>query len=122
MDIQNKKIPEDIFHQMRQEVLTQWPTGKDVDLQEAVDYHKAMPKSRDFGAKLLEAKAAGRTLVQPRAGVPVVDDKGQAHYSMTPGQFAAAMVKLVKAGASIIGGCCGTGPEFIAAMKREVHS
>ena len=56
MDIQNKKIPEDVFRQMRQEVLTQWPTGKDVDLQEAVDYHKAMPKSRDFGAKLLEAK------------------------------------------------------------------
>ena len=74
MDIQNKKIPEDVFHQMRQEVLTQWPTGKDVDLQEAVDYHKAMPKSRDFGAKLLEAKAAGRTLVQPRAGVPVIEE------------------------------------------------
>ena len=74
MDIQNKKIPEDVFHQMRQEVLTQWPTGKDVDLQEAVDYHKAMPKSRDFGAKLLEAKAAGRPLVQPRAGVPVIEE------------------------------------------------
>ena len=74
MDIQNKKIPEDVFHQMRQEVLTQWPTGKDVDLQEAVDYHKAMPKYRDFGTKLLEAKAAGRTLVQPRAGVPVIEE------------------------------------------------
>ena len=74
MDIQNKKIPEDVFYQMRQEVLTQWPTGKDVDLQEAVDYHKAMPKNRDFGAKLLEAKAAGRTLVQPRAGVPVIEE------------------------------------------------
>ena len=74
MDIQNKKIPEDIFHQMRQEVLTQWPTGKDVDLQEAVDYHKSMPQSRDFGKKLLDAKAAGRTLVQPRAGVPVIEE------------------------------------------------
>ncbi len=74
MDIQNKKIPEDIFHQMRQEVLTQWPTGKDVDLQEAVDYHKSMPESRDFGKKLLAAKAAGRTLVQPRAGVPVIEE------------------------------------------------
>ena len=74
MDIQNKKIPEDIFHQMRQEVLTQWPTGKDVDLQEAVDYHKSMPQNRDFGKKLLDAKAAGRTLVQPRAGVPVIEE------------------------------------------------
>ena len=74
MDIQNKKIPEDIFHQMRQEVLTQWPTGKDVDLEEAVAYHKAMPESRNFSAKLLAAKRDGRTLVQPRAGVPVVEE------------------------------------------------
>ena len=74
MDIQNKKIPEGVFQQMRQEVLTQWPTGRDVDLQEAVDYHKSMPESRDFGKKLLDAKAAGRTLVQPRAGVPVIEE------------------------------------------------
>ena len=74
MDIQNKRLSDDVFYKERAEVLTQWPTGKDVDLQEAVDYHKAMPKSRDFGAKLLEAKAAGRTLVQPRAGVPVIEE------------------------------------------------
>ena len=74
MDIRNKKISEAEFAALRSEVLTQWPTGKDVDLQEAVDYHKAMPKNRDFGTKLLEAKAAGRTLVQPRAGVPVIEE------------------------------------------------
>ena len=74
MDIRNKKIAEGEFMAMRQEVLTQWPTGKDVDLQEAVDYHKAMPENRKFGKKLLDAKAAGRTLVQPRAGVPVVEE------------------------------------------------
>ena len=74
MDIQNKKIPEGEFMALRQEVLAQWPTGKDVDLQEAVDYHKAMPECRKFGKKLLDAKAAGRTLVQPRAGVPVIEE------------------------------------------------
>ena len=74
MDIQNKRIPEGEFMKMRQEILTQWPTGKDVDLQEAVAYHKAMPKSRDFSQKLLDAKKDGRTLVQPRAGVPVVEE------------------------------------------------
>ena len=74
MDIRNKKIAEGEFMALRQEVLTQWPTGKDVDLQEAVDYHKAMPETRKFGKKLLDAKAAGRTLVQPRAGVPVVEE------------------------------------------------
>ena len=38
MDIKNKRISEDEFSRLRQEVLAQWPTGKDVDLQEAVDY------------------------------------------------------------------------------------
>ena len=74
MDIQNKRIPEGEFMAQRQEVLTQWPTGKDVDLEEAIAYHKAMPASRNFSQKLLTAKAEGRTLVQPRAGVPVVEE------------------------------------------------
>ena len=74
MDIQNKKIPEGEFMQQRQEVLTQWPTGKDVNLEEAIAYHKSMPVNRSFSKKLLDAKAAGRTLVQPRAGVPVVEE------------------------------------------------
>ena len=74
MDIQNKKIPEGEFQKQRAEVLTQWPTGKDVNLEEAVAYHKAMPECRKFGKKLLDAKAAGKTLVQPRAGVPVVEE------------------------------------------------
>ena len=74
MDIQNKRIPEGEFQQLRQEVLTQWPTGKDVNLEEAVAYHKAMPKCRNFSDKLVEAKKAGKTLIQPRAGVPVVEE------------------------------------------------
>ncbi len=74
MDIQNKRIPDGEFQRLREEVLTQWPTGKDVDLEEAVAYHKAMPECRDFSKKLLNAKRDGRTLVQPRAGVPVVEE------------------------------------------------
>ena len=74
MDIQNKRISDGEFARLRQEVLTQWPTGRDVDLEEAVAYHKNMPLSRNFSQKLLDAKAAGKTLVQPRAGVPVVEE------------------------------------------------
>ncbi len=74
MDIQNKRIPEAEFEALRQEVLSQWPTGKDVDIDEAVAYHKAMPESRNFSKKLLEAKKNRRTLVQPRAGVPVIEE------------------------------------------------
>ena len=55
MDIQNKKLSKDEFNKERAEVLNQWPTGKDVDLEEAIAYHKAMPECRKFGKKLLDA-------------------------------------------------------------------
>ncbi len=74
MDIQNKRISDGEFEQLRQEVLNQWPTGKDVNLEEAIAYHKAMPESRNFSKKLLDAKRNNRTLIQPRAGVPVVEE------------------------------------------------
>jgi len=74
MDIQNKKISEAEFEQLRKEVLTQWPTGKDVNLEEAVAYHKAMPENKDFSKKLIKAKKENRTLIEPRAGVPVIDE------------------------------------------------
>ncbi len=74
MDIQNKRISDEEFKQLRQEVLNQWPTGKDVDLEEAVAYHKSMPECRNFSKKLLDAKRNHRTLIQPRAGVPVVEE------------------------------------------------
>ena len=74
MDIQNKRISDQEFETLRREVLTQWPTGKDVNLEEAVAYHKAMPASRLFSKKLVDAKNAGKTLVQPRAGVPVIEE------------------------------------------------
>ncbi len=74
MEIQNKRISDGEFEQLRQEVLSQWPTGKDVDLEEAVAYHKSMPECRNFSKKLLDAKSNKRTLIQPRAGVPVVEE------------------------------------------------
>ena len=74
MEIQNKKWEMDAFMKEREEVLQQWPTGKAVDLQEAVDYHKNMAAERIFSRKLMDAKREGRTLIQPRAGVPVLDE------------------------------------------------
>ena len=74
MDILNKRLSDEEFNSLRREVLAQWPTGKDVDLEEAVAYHKAIPETKNFSKKLLDAKRDGRTLVQPRAGVPVVEE------------------------------------------------
>ena len=74
MEIQNKKLSDEVFYKEREEVLKQWPTGKDVDLEEAIAYHKAMPEYRNFAKKLSDAKRDHRTLIQPRAGVPVVEE------------------------------------------------
>lgn len=55
-------------------------------------------------------------LVKPNAGLPVIDENGQAHYDMCAEEFARCMKELREAGASLIGGCCGTTPEFIRKM------
>ena len=74
MELKNKKWTEEEFFNIRKEVLNQWPTGKDVDLKEAVDYQKKVPESKNFGKKLIKAKEAGITLAQPRAGVALIDE------------------------------------------------
>jgi len=68
----------------------------------------------------MKAVATVPVIAKPNAGMPVMDEKGYAHYSMTPEQFAAAMRRLVDAGADIIGGCCGTGPEYIELLARQI--
>ncbi len=57
-------------------------------------------------------------IAKPNAGMPRILEDGSAVYSMTPGKFARGMQKLKKAGARILGGCCGTTPEHIAMLKE----
>ena len=74
--IQNKKIPLETFLEIRKEVLLQWKTGNhpDLDLDKAVENLKKLPDSKNFAKKLMKAKEAGITLVQPRAGVALLDE------------------------------------------------
>lgn len=74
MEISNKKLSDDIFFAEREKVLSQWNTGKDVDLQASVDYQKSIPDENRFGLKLAEAAAAKLTLIQPRAGVALYEE------------------------------------------------
>ena len=46
MDIKNKRLTDDEFYEIRKTVLNQWPTGKDVDLEEAFAFHKSLPDSK----------------------------------------------------------------------------
>jgi 5-methyltetrahydrofolate--homocysteine methyltransferase len=64
--------------------------------------------------------AAGLPIwIKANAGLPkMIDD--QPTYAQTAEQFADYVPRLIEAGASFVGGCCGTTPEFIAAVKRKV--
>ena len=74
MELTNKKMSDAEFHALREEARAQWHTGKDVDLEAGIAYHKTLDKSKCFSTALLEAKKEGKTLVQPRAGVALIDE------------------------------------------------
>ncbi|MCT4606449.1 MAG: methylaspartate mutase subunit E [Marinisporobacter sp.] len=74
MELKNKKWTEDDFFKIREEVLNQWVTGKDIDLQGAVDYLKKVPEHKNFCIALKKAKEEGITLAQPRAGVALINE------------------------------------------------
>ncbi len=57
--------------------------------------------------------------IKANAGLPRVID-GNTVWDQTPEQFASYVRALVEAGASFLGGCCGTSPEFIRAMKEKL--
>ena len=73
MELTNKKWPEDLFLSQRESVLSAWPTGAEVDLAEAVAYQKAIPEAKRFTTKLNTALQKRVTLIQPRAGVPLIE-------------------------------------------------
>ena len=62
----------------------------------------------------------GPLLCKPNAGVPVIGADQLAHYPMEPEEFAAIMSDCVQMGATLLGGCCGTDPRFIAAVKERL--
>ena len=60
----------------------------------------------------------GPLVCKPNAGVPVIGPDGIPTYPQTPEEFAAIMAQCIGNGANILGGCCGTAPEYIAAVKK----
>ena len=58
-------------------------------------------------------------IAKPNAGLPTLDENGKTSYSMNADEFAEEMEHLVEAGATVLGGCCGTSPEYIAALHSK---
>lgn len=58
-------------------------------------------------------------IVKPNAGLPR-QRGGEVYYDVRPEEFAELMTQIVKKGACLVGGCCGTTPEHIREMVRQV--
>ncbi|MFA6431352.1 MAG: homocysteine S-methyltransferase family protein, partial [Candidatus Margulisiibacteriota bacterium] len=72
-------------------------------------------------AKRLSAVSKIPIMMMPNAGLPeLVDNK--AVYKMTPARFASFVPKFIALGVRIIGGCCGTNPAHIKAVKSEIRN
>jgi len=74
MKLQNKKLTDEEFFKEQAEVLKQWPTGADVNFAEGVNYLKALPEHKNFSQVLSKAKQEQKTLIQPRAGVALIEE------------------------------------------------
>lgn len=59
-------------------------------------------------------------IAKPNAGLPETDSAGNTIYPMSPVEFAEEMMALVDKGATILGGCCGTTPEHIKALRDKL--
>ncbi len=62
------RIADDAFATMRRENLARWPTGAEVDIEEAVDFHRSLPAHKNLSVVMRRADAEGRCLTQPRGG------------------------------------------------------
>ena len=72
---QDKLIDEEVFSKERQKVLSMWPTGKEVEFEEAIAYHKSLPDHKNFGKVTARLHREGKTVVFPRAGTPILEQE-----------------------------------------------
>jgi methylaspartate mutase epsilon subunit len=73
MEIKNRQLCEEEFARERQEVLDMWPTGKEVDLDEAIEFHKTLLLNKNYALKVAEAKKNGTRLLRTDPGVATVE-------------------------------------------------
>lgn len=60
----------------------------------------------------------GPLVCKPNAGNPIIGNDKLAHYPMKPDEFASIMTQCVQSGATLLGGCCGTDPDFIRRLTN----
>lgn len=59
-------------------------------------------------------------VAKPNAGMPTITETGEAVYSMESEEFTGHVLHLAECGAAIVGGCCGTTPDYIRSVKKSL--
>jgi len=73
MEVRNQRLGDEEFERERKEVLGMWPTGKEVDLDEAVEFHKTLLPDRNYALKVAGAKKSGTQLIRTDSGVATLE-------------------------------------------------
>ncbi len=76
------------------------------------------PKQLRPVVEMLLENASVPVLLKPNAGLPRVEN-GRTFYDVTPEEFADELAELVKRGVRVVGGCCGTTPEYIRLLREK---
>lgn len=75
IQVKDRKLEESVFLKLHEKEIAAWPTGKEIDLDEALAYQKSLPDHKSFWKRLARYKAEGKTGLYPRSGVPVVEEE-----------------------------------------------
>jgi len=68
LPLSEQRLPEEVFARMRRENLARWPTGAEIDLDEAIELHRRLPRHKQLAQVMRKAVAERRCLTQPRGG------------------------------------------------------
>ena len=77
------------------------------------------PDQLDAVIRQLSETVSIPIVAKPNAGLPVITETGAAVYSMGEEEFAKNVQHLKECGASVIGGCCGTTPDYIRRVRES---
>ncbi|MDD5260374.1 MAG: homocysteine S-methyltransferase family protein [Methylacidiphilales bacterium] len=75
----------------------------------------------ELAKQIVSAAGGAHVIIQPNAGSPRTED-GRTVYDATPDQMARTALQLLGAGVRIVGGCCGTTPEHLAAISAAIKT
>ena len=71
--VSHQRVDDELLMKKRREELDKWPTGKEVDFEEAVAYQKSLPDSKIWWKVMMKLQEEGRMSVFPRAGTPILE-------------------------------------------------